>query len=499
MKNNKAIDGIVLALEESQLLLDHGQLLIEGDNSDALLEPKSHKECDFGLWLYSKGQSFIDFDWFKDVQENHQKMHGAYNKLQNETLRIYNPKTHEELIKFLSHFEESTDLFTEVLEVAKEKFLAMPDEEYQQLVDGSDITSNKDSEKHDQDSITNLEQPHLVENVVGTSEQLLKQLEPRRQLKEQDLEQLKLEQKLTRKELKQISERQKLTQKSVDQIDQYLSLKVQELKDHKLEQKDQEKLKTDAQTIKQQELATIQKQVGLKTKGLEKMEALSLKLDMKKFEEQKQGEASLSLLKGQQVLIQDDLKKLSKKQELIRKDMEQHMKKLQLAEKDMEQLDVQKDLKLQDLEKLGEQQSLNKEELEKESARQIEMKQHKLKVEDLKNKDLNILEEECELKQQELLSIDQELLFLKDEEIKFEKFNLQEMKQLEEQQSFKQNSLDKLEENHKLKQHDLERLEHQQTSIKSELKQMEQQLQASSVKTDEKKPESAKEKELEEA
>ena len=274
MNKNNALEKIKTARIENQTMLEDGQSLIYGEGVDTFQEPESYDECAFAIWMNTDAQCLADFEWFKTIKGEHQNTYEAYLRLYNETLRIYNPKTHDELLETYSILEENSEQLDAALKVAEKELNALSDEELE-AYERNTTAHNKETNQQDLTPETNeFSLQNENDSVLPTInfEQSNEQIELHRLLKEQDLKQLELEQALTQQELNQLHEREELTKQSIEQLKQYQELKQKEIQSYSKELQGQEKQKKNEQNLKLKELEELKTLTKEKQQELEQME-----------------------------------------------------------------------------------------------------------------------------------------------------------------------------------------------------------------------------------
>ncbi len=463
MKNNEAINSIKSAFEENNSWLEHGHLLIQGKQPELVQDPMPFTQCEFGLWLYSQGHSFTRFSWFKDVQEQHQKTHEAYSQLHSESLRVYKPKTQDELQISLNALKEQTTIFSNVLKIAESRIVEMSEDEYDQLIN----VSNQQVTQTKPNDLLRATDQNVIEFSLSAP-----QLKLRKQLKEQDLKQVELEKKLTQQELDQLLERQKLTEQGVEQLQQYQDLKAQEAKLLEQDSEEKEIHNKKEQNIIICSLKDIDNQTIIKQQELEQMELLSLKLEQKKNEGQKQEKENVKKLETQCKLIKDDVLALDLQQEQRNIDLAQLIEQVRLTEQDLKQLEETKLIRLAEVKELKDQGEKFQAEIEMEDKRQYQLNEHKHGVEESKHRDLNVLKERYQSMQQDLLSLEQALQLIKQTKLDSEALKRQEIDEIKQQQILKNEILEALNTNQYNKQQDLEKLGNHEVIIMKELQEL---------------------------
>ncbi len=510
MKNSEekkivAIETIEAARKESENWLEHGRLLLDGENTDQAREPVAHTECNLGIWLYSEGQVFKDDDWFKEVVSLHEKSHAAYSTLYHETLKIYNPKTQDELQDYYIELESHSQALITELQKAKEILQNMParaekmaDEQVDNLIrelessDSEALPTNSpqttNSVQTDSSVQTNKQTHPSEEKPLKNTPEISQATEEGRadttqaaahtpkndlykQLKKQDLKQLEFEQKLLRLEIKQLNERASLTRQGIQQLKQYQSLKQQEQEQLKAEKQRQEEIKQEEINSRKLELDEISKQLKIKREELEQMEQVSHKLDQKKSEDKAHEEEQIQQLEQKKRFVTLDIKQLDEQQQSRQQELEELEQQVELAKQDIQKLLDKKQQKKTELHNIQDSLEANRKQIENANLRQEQIKRQKKEVEELKHKDIQQLEQRQEKLNQILSQLDKDLLELKKAKENAQLSVDQSIKKMEEEHSFKVSSLKKIEEEQQLKQQNLDKIEQAYARIQKEIKQ----------------------------
>ena len=100
MNKQLVIDAVRAAKEYHFDLVDQGQILIDGLNTDSAMPPEDCTECHFGKWFYTEeGSTLRDFVWYTELKQQHEELHSSYSVLYYESMRMYNPKPRNELLE----------------------------------------------------------------------------------------------------------------------------------------------------------------------------------------------------------------------------------------------------------------------------------------------------------------------------------------------------------------------------------------------------------------
>jgi hypothetical protein len=116
--NNKEIIvvGIQKAKDEHEAWLDQARLLVKGKATHIVQKPMSHKDCDFGVWLYSEGQQFSSFSIFKDVESSHQDFHRAYAAIFSGAEKVFDTESHNVIKRQFTQLEAQSKMLIKNLE-----------------------------------------------------------------------------------------------------------------------------------------------------------------------------------------------------------------------------------------------------------------------------------------------------------------------------------------------------------------------------------------------
>jgi len=481
----EAIEYIEEARKESESLLASGQLLLDGESMDHALEPVSFTDCQLGQWIYSDGQVFKGHSWFEEVIGLHEKSHDAYSKLYHETLKIYNPKTHDELQDYFINLEANSKALVKKLEDAKEILKNMPEDskneaeelqgeelkqELKQELQGEDLIQKPKQEseltsKEADTTLVDLPQAQVFPVQAATAdEEPLSDLQ--QQLKTQDLQQLGHEKQLLELEIKQLEERHQLTAQGLEQLIQYQLLKQKEQEQLSGKNKQAESIKRDVLSIKKLELEEIIKEKQQKQQELEKMELVSNKLDHKKNEEKAQNEEKLKVFEQKKQTAQADIDQLNDEQQAKQTNLEQLEKQVSLLKEEIHNLQIKKDEKSNELKSIQDSFIQNKQEIDNINLKQQQINLQKQDVEELKRKELQQLEEKQQKLNEEVQQLEQELHEVKDQEESSLIEISQVIKQLDEEKIIKSNNLEKIEQEKQQKKQKLAQIEKSYIKIK---------------------------------
>jgi len=128
---------LISFLQEAQAsrvsLLEFGQVLIDGVNLERAEEPAKCIDTDFMTWFDGQHELIHTMSWYKDLKMVHRQYLQAYKDLYVETMRMYNPKTLEELLEHYSQLEYESNNLRRILDEIEVDIRGLSDQEYEKL------------------------------------------------------------------------------------------------------------------------------------------------------------------------------------------------------------------------------------------------------------------------------------------------------------------------------------------------------------------------------
>lgn len=506
MNNKKAIETIEESKKEIESWMTHARLLLTGENIDQVQEPIACDECCLGEWINSDADVLKGKIWFNELVALHENSHAAYSKLYHETLRIYNPKTYDQLKQYFVHLETVSNTLTKKLDMAKEELGEMPELQSLKIKEpaalNSEIDTNAEESKEviieeldnpsssDLDSSSNpviddnisdnsvdpinttSETPSIeaqkaeilsdLNSANGSLDENLENNDLYRLIEEQNRQHVEHNKDLLLLEIKQLDERKKLILQGIEQLQKFQSLKQKEQQQLSISTSEKESIKQAELESKQAKLTKLTKEYDLKKQELEQMEVVSQKLELKKTEEKEQDKEELHKLEQQKQLIKDDLNQIIEEKESKQTELDELEQKVINAKQAIDKLEKKQSIKDDELVQLKEKIAKNQHELEEDDLKREQLNKQKHEVEELKQNDLKKLEERQESIKHEINNLEQSIIRLNDEKIKADTTLTQLFNQLEEELLSKTRSLEKIETETQQKQAKLKQFESSQ-------------------------------------
>ena len=126
MNNDEVIKIFEATRDECQQWIQNANLLLSGKNIEYVEELFSSNDTQLGLWIDTNEETVSKHPQLIKIKEHHSTCQKIYIQLYNETLKIYNPKTHEELYALLTNLEDSILILLKKLNVTQELLVDDP-------------------------------------------------------------------------------------------------------------------------------------------------------------------------------------------------------------------------------------------------------------------------------------------------------------------------------------------------------------------------------------
>ena len=506
MDKQEIISILQQARVSHDILLNDGQVLIDGINLDKVEEPIKCDDCQFSHWYVEHESKISAFTWFQELKETHINLHNKFSVLFFESMRKYSPKTLDQLLVRFEALKSEADLFNAKLDEVEEELEHMPDTEFSKFVSSQPTTDDNSFQKIDieeyEDALVVDEQLELVkeldeENVKHTSahssnseegnssdtngqepvsaeltisdmgipknnlsdtknyskNQSVSNKNPESAdihitLKERNIVQLQQEKELSQLELVHLENTQKLNVQSAEQLEQSFILKLKEIE---IDKNDNDNLLAFKNNTRKDALTGLNEITDTERNLKNLIEDLQMKSEEAQLK-QERDISNISITKQFKDLKHNknkDLNTLLQHLELRKVDLQQLKSQLLLVEEEIADMEMEKLKKQQDMSDLEAKEHVKMEQNNQQLAEQQKLEDERQNSINARQKELDVFLKLDRQKQRDLESIDFEIQELQKNNKLSDKASSNELEDLQQQH---QERDDKVEEIDRLKE-----------------------------------------------
>ena len=506
MDKQEIISILQQARVSHDILLNDGQVLIDGINLDKVEEPIKCDDCQFSHWYVEHESKISAFTWFQELKETHINLHNKFSVLFFESMRKYSPKTLDQLLVRFEALKSEADLFNAKLDEVEEELEHMPDTEFSKFVSSQPTIDDNSFQKIDieeyEDALVVDEQLELVkeldeENVKHTSahssnseegnssdtngqepvsaeltisdmgipknnlsdtknyskNQSVSNKNPESAdihitLKERNIVQLQQEKELSQLELVHLDNTQKLNIQSAEQLEQSFILKLKEIE---IDKNDNDNLLAFKNNTRKDALTGLNEITDTERNLKNLIEDLQMKSEEAQLK-QERDISNISITKQFKDLKHNknkDLNTLLQHLELRKVDLQQLKSQLLLVEEEIADMEMEKLKKQQDMSDLEAKEHVKMEQNNQQLAEQQKLEDERQNSINARQKELDVFLKLDRQKQRDLESIDFEIQELQKNNKLSDKASSNELEDLQQQH---QERDDKVEEIDRLKE-----------------------------------------------